>query len=262
MTLQPDRGSRHFTAAGVGSDPRVVAIVEARTSSTRLPGKVTMDIGDSPMLAMVIERLLMAQSVDAICVATTSSPRDDVIVDIAGDCGVSVYRGSEDDVLGRVLEAARSMGADIVAEVTADCPLVEPMIVDACVMGYLASDVHLSAVNVIERTFPLGLDMKVFSTEFLAEVDRITEDPADREHVSLHMYEFPDRYRVMEFQAPPTLRRPHWRWTVDEVADLEFMREVASHVGRLSSARIIVEFLDEHPEVVSINLAIKQRVAR
>ncbi len=116
--------------------------------------------------------------------------------------------------------------------------------------------------NHLEQTFPRGLDVKVFATDVLDEVAGLTQDPADHEHVSLYIYEHPERYDIVNVPAPAPMARPDWRWTVDEAEDLEFVRAVVDAVGPSCSARRICAWLDEHPEIVAINGHIAQKAVR
>jgi spore coat polysaccharide biosynthesis protein SpsF len=256
------RLGRFSSASLRASEAKVVATVEARMGSSRLPGKVASDICGVPMLQMVVERIRRSQTVEIVCVATTDDPADDETERLARSCGAEVFRGSEDDVLGRVLGAARSVGGDVVVEATGDCPFVDATIIDACVLAYFGQDVHLVTANVPERTFPLGLDMKVFSTELLAEADRMTEDPADREHVSLWMYEPPSRCVTLSLRAPSRLARPGYRLTVDTDDDLHLVSRVVASVGHWAPAAEVVAFLDRHPEIVEINRQVPQKSVR
>ena len=230
-------------------------------TSTRLPGKVLAPIGDLPALAMMVSRLRRSQTASGICIATTINADDDPVAELARDLGVDCHRGSEHDVLGRVLEAARVVGADVIVETTGDCPMIDAGLLDACVLGYFLEDVHYCS-NSLVPGLPDGLDVQVFSTDLLAEVDSLTDDPADREHVSLHVYERPERYRIARMPTPATLARPEWRWTVDTAEDLAFVRAVVAELGHDFTALDAVRWLDVHPEVVRINAGVVQKPAR
>lgn len=243
------------------SSVRIVATIEARMKSSRLPGKVLADVGGVPMLAMMIGRLRRSQTISAICVATTDDRADDPVEALARDVQVECFRGSEEDVLARVLGAARAKAADLIVETTGDCPLIDPAILDACVLAYLSEDVHYCS-NTLLRTFPRGLDVQVFSTAVLAEVDSLTQDAADHEHVSLYIYEHPEQYRLRNVPAVGPLRRPDWRWTVDTAEDLEFVRQVVGHLGHSVSTREATTFLETRPDIVGINQHIRQKPVR
>lgn len=213
------------------------------------------------MLEMMVERLRRSQTIDEVCLATTVNTTDDVLVELAEKLGIACFRGSEEDVLSRVLGAARSVGAGVIVETTGDCPMIDPGILDACVLAYFGDDVHYCG-NHLDESFPRGLDVKVFSTDLLDEVDRATDDPADREHVSLFIYEHPEHYRIRSIGAVGVLRRPAWRWTVDTPDDLAFVRTVVAALGKSFSAREAARYLDAHPDVAAINQHVSQKPVR
>src|SRR5262249_8140825 len=157
---------------------------EARMASSRLPGKVLADIAGRPALMRIVDRLRRATTVDAIVVATTLHPADDAVARAAEALGIQCFRGSETDVLNRVVQAHRMMATDIVVEVTGDCALIDPKVIDLGVSTFLAHDVDVVA-NVVKPSFPIGIDVQVFPLAALAEVEASVHDPAVREHVSL-----------------------------------------------------------------------------
>jgi len=230
-------------------------------TSVRLPGKVLADIGGLSLLAMMVRRLKQTQTVSSICLATTINEADDALVELAKELGISWFRGSEDDVLERVLQAARSECADVIVETTADCPFIDPAVVDACVLAYFATDVHFAS-NCLVETMPRGCDVKVFSTETLAEVASLTADAADHEHVSLYIYEHPERYRLVTLRAIGLLSRPDWRWTVDTPEDLKFVRAVVAELGYDFTTARAVQFLDDRPDMTAINRLVRQKPVR
>lgn len=213
------------------------------------------------MLELMVDRLRTSQTLDEICLATTVNEADDPLVQLARRLNISVYRGSEYDVLGRVLGAAQSMDADVIVQTTGDCPFIDPSILDACVLAYVSDDVHLAG-NCIRETFPRGLDVRVFSASALKEVSDLTNDPIDREHVSIFFYETEGRYQVRNIEAMGDLRHPEWRWTVDTAEDLRFVRRVVELVGRNFTARALARFLHLHPELTIINSKATQKAIR
>lgn len=204
--------------------PRVVVIVQARMGSTRLPGKVLMDLEGRPMLERQLERLARARTPDAIVVATTTDARDQPIVDLAGRLDVPVTRGSEEDVLDRYARAARAHNARLVVRVTADCPLIDPSVLDRCVHT-LVDDPSLDYVsNTLERTFPRGLDVEVLTRDALETAALHATDPADREHVTRFIWRQLDRFRLGSVKD--SADHSHLRWTVDTPDDLSVIRAV------------------------------------
>ncbi|MFZ3132817.1 MAG: NTP transferase domain-containing protein, partial [Desulfosporosinus sp.] len=159
---------------------KICATIEARMSSTRLPGKVLLDLVGKPVLQHIIERLSRSKYVDEVIVATTDNPCDDQIVALCHSIGCAYFRGSEDDVLLRVLDTARDVNADIIVEITGDCPVIDWRHVDHLIELFFSGKYDYAA-NIIERTFPRGFDTQVFPTAVLAEVNELTTNPIDHE---------------------------------------------------------------------------------
>lgn len=251
----PDRGDRAM---------RTVAIVQARMTSSRLPGKILRPILGRPMLELLLERLQRARRLDGVVVATTTNRADDAVEELALRMDVGCFRGSESDVLERVLRAARAHAVDVIVEITGDCPLVDPEVVDAVVDAYREAEVDYAS-NTLRRTFPRGFDTQVFSTRVLEDVARLTGDPLDHEHVSLYIYEHPDRYvlRNVDSGLPETF----WdlRLTVDAIEDFTLVSEVFQclYPTRPSfGLRDVVELLASRPELIEINRHIRQKAVR
>jgi spore coat polysaccharide biosynthesis protein SpsF len=235
---------------------RVGAIVESRMTSTRLPGKNLKAILGRPMLERLLERLKRCRLVDVVCVATSDQAPDDPLQQLAERAGVTCYRGSLDDVLGRTLSAAQSVRADVIVEISGDCPLIDPGIVDAAVRRYLRGNVDY-LVNVLDRlTFPIGFDVQVFGVKLLDEVSRLTSDAYDRTHVTPYFYRHAQSYRVVNLLAPERLDRPRYRLCVDYPEDLELVSAVyaALHPANPAfDAFDVVGFLDAHAELAALN---------
>lgn len=197
-------------------------------ASRRLPGKVLMPLGGRPALAVLIERLRRARRLDQILIATSHGRADDPIAELARAERVACHRGSEADVLGRVLGAARADGADVIVEITGDCPLLDPALVDACVERYAAGGLDFVANTVpeSETAYPTGMDVRVFATELLAALAARTRDPRDREHVSIHFWEHPERYRLGFVAAPESLRWPGLCVVLDEPSDYQMLASI------------------------------------
>jgi spore coat polysaccharide biosynthesis protein SpsF len=208
-----------------------VAIIQARMTSTRLPGKVLLDLHGKPMLQRVVERARRASTVHQVMVATTVEPSDDPIVEFCGKNDIPVSRGSLSDVLDRYMQAARSAQADVVVRLTADCPLLDPQVVDDVVHAFLGPDgsqPYDFAANRLpppwHRTFPIGLDTEVVSMQALERAWREARKPHQREHVMPYFYEQEGRFRVKVIDAPADYG---WmRWTVDTPQDLELVRTI------------------------------------
>jgi spore coat polysaccharide biosynthesis protein SpsF len=237
---------------------RVVAIVQARMGSTRLPAKVLQDIGGEPMLVRVMERAQRASLVDEVAVATTQHPRDDVIAELSRQRGWPCMRGSEDDVLDRYHEASATHRADIVVRITSDCPLLDPTVVDLVLEERSRGEGADYASNTMEpRTFPRGLDTEALTVNALDVAWREDHEPATREHVTPFLYRHPERFLLRGVTTDPD--RSWMRWTVDAAEDLELVRLLYSEFGADASWRELAEAMEVHPEWVAINQHVEQR---
>jgi spore coat polysaccharide biosynthesis protein SpsF (cytidylyltransferase family) len=207
---------------------RALAIVQARMSSTRLPGKSVAVIGGEPMLALLLRRLQRVRELQRIVVATSTEPSDDTIEEVAGEVGTGVYRGALDDVLTR-FEGAASGHPGPLVRVTADCPLIDPVVVDDAIRLFERTPGCAYASNVEPRSYPVGLDVEVFSAATLEWAGRMTEHPADREHVTTLMRrnvsQFPSAALTCEEQLSDL------RWSVESVEDLDFVRAIVARLG-------------------------------
>ncbi|MDH5523674.1 MAG: glycosyltransferase family protein [Desulfobulbaceae bacterium] len=244
---------------------KIIATIEARMGSTRLPGKVLTDIGGMRSLECQISRLWRSTLIDEIVLATTVNQLDDTLVDFANEVGVHVYRGSENDVLGRILGAAKSVNGELQVQTTGDCPFIDPEIVDQVIQCYLDAHGKYDFVsNEMERTYPIGLDCRVFPVSVLEQVDRVCGDSIHRVHGSTYIYMGPgkEQYQCHNLLAPPNLLHPDWRWTLDTPEDLLFLQKVAAHFReRITefAADELAQWLQKHPEVVAINSEVNQK---
>ena len=204
-----------------------VAVVQARMSSSRLPGKVLADIGGEPSLALLLARLSRADSLDEIVVATSDGSDDDRVASQAERSGARAYRGPLDDVLGRFTGAIGDHDGAVV-RITADCPLVDPALVDG-VVGLLDGNA-VYASNIEPRSFPVGLDVEAVRAGTLRELARTATDPSDREHVTLAIRRDPDRY-PREALSSGRDDLSGLRWTVDTPDDLKRVRGIVNALG-------------------------------
>ena len=177
---------------------KTVAIIQARMGSTRLPGKVLLDLAGEPMLARVVHRVQRAASLQEVIVATTVQPADDAITQLCAGRGWPCARGSQDDVLDRYYQAATASQADVVVRITSDCPLIEPDVIDQVVGALLAGQPEVDYASNVQppRTFPRGLDVEVIRFDALERAWREDVDPAWREHVTPYLYRHPERFRI------------------------------------------------------------------
>lgn len=226
--------------------------------SSRLPGKVLMDIGGHTMLARVVRRLRRCASLDVVVVATSGLPADDAVAREADRLGAAVWRGSEDDVLDRYRGAAAAAAADVVVRVTADCPLIDPALVDHVVERFLAAGPDYASSS-LERSFPRGLDVEVFSRGALEIAAREAREDFERVHVTPFLYRRPQRFRLLSVTADED--HGDLRWTVDSSADLELVRRIYRYLGDDDGFgwRDALRVVDEHPELREINRHVRQK---
>lgn len=247
---------------------KVVAVIEARMTSSRLPGKVIMPAGGQPLLAVLAERLGRVLRIDQIVVATTVNATDEPIVAVAREAGVGWFRGSEEDVLERVCGCLRANDADVCVEITGDCPLVDPAIVDEMLDAYAAqSDQHFYFSNSDpQRSVPAGLDVQVFAAAALHELDRETTDPADREHVSYGLYrpESGDRWKPRFIKHPRAAGGEGLLVTLDYREDYELIKALHEDLAAQGSeygAPEIIRWIRSHPELHEPCLRVRAEVA-
>ncbi len=203
----------------------ILAILQARMSSSRLPGKVMADVAGAPMIARQVERLRRARRIDRLVAATSDQSSDDPLADYCATLDLPVFRGSLDDVLGRFQGAAAAFGPpETIVRLTADCPLADWAVIDQVIETHLAGGFDYTNNVAPERTFPHGLDVEVMTADALDTAGREAEDPYEREHVTPFIYRHPERFRLgsVTSDAPA----PDLRWTVDTPQDLDFVRYV------------------------------------
>lgn len=236
--------------------PRVVGIVQARMGSTRLPGKVLMEIVGHPMLWHVVDRVRQAETLDKVVVATSDDPSDHAIAFFCKREGIPCFQGSKDDVLDRYYRAAEWIGADVIVRITADCPLIDPDVVDDIVKYYMEGDYDYVS-NTAPPTFPDGLDAEVFSFQALERAWCEAKWQSEREHVTPYIRKHPELFRTGNVAYREDLS--HMRWTVDEPQDLEFVRAVYSFLKNVSFRMTdVLNLLKKHPKLMEINAGIKR----
>ena len=236
---------------------KVVAIIQARMGSTRLPGKVLRDISGRPMLWHVVQRTRAAETLDEVVVATTTEPIDEAIVTFCRDHGFSCFRGSEDDVLDRYYQTALQHSAAAIVRITSDCPLIDSEIVDKTVRAFLAEQPDYAS-NIGVRTYPRGLDTEVMTFSALERARREARQPYQRAHVTPYIYENPKQFRILSV----TGKEDHsvCRWTVDTPEDLEFVRAVYSHFPSYQFHwSDVMSLLEREPDLAEINRSIAQK---
>ncbi len=229
--------------------------IEARMNSTRFPGKILELLHGKPMLARMIGRLKNVKLVDVIVLATTDQPEDSPVVDLAKEMGIGYYQGSSEDVLDRVLKAAQKYEIDLIVETCGDCPVVDPGIIDMQIHTFLDNNVDYVGCHLV-KTFPLGLDAKLFTTKTLEEVASLTTDPPDRENVSLYIYEHPERYKLLNIEAEGRYRRPDLRLVVDYKEDLHLIEIIYKELYDKNPCfdyGDILSLFEHQPDLLRIN---------
>ncbi len=246
------------TLLGILEVTRVAVITQARTTSTRLPRKVLIEVGGKTLLDHHLDRL--ATSGLEVLVATTVNAADDTLVDIARARGLGVCRGSENDVLARFSECAKAHEVDVVVRVTSDCPLIDGQVLAAAVDEFLAAgDSHLYLSNTLERTYPRGFDFEIFTRQALVEADQQASSPAEREHVTPYLYANRNGQMTLRQVTRPT-DESGYRVTLDTADDLEAIRQlIEQHDAAALGVEEIITLLDEHPEIVALNSHVEQK---
>ncbi len=229
-------------------------------ASTRLPGKTLRPLLGESLLFRVAERICRARCIDGLIVATTRNPADDCIEEECRQKSLACYRGSEEDVLGRVVAAGLSARADVVVQLGADCPFYDPALIDELVGIYLAGGYDYVA-NDMELTYPEGVDAHVVGFRALEEVAKKAVRPRDREDVPRYIWDHPQEYRIFNLRAPTPLYAPHVRLTLDYPEDWALTEKVyeALYPRRPDfSTTDVLDYLGKHPEVAVLNAHCRQ----
>lgn len=255
----------------MNTNPLILAIIQARTAASRLPGKVLLEIAGEPMLARVLERTKRAVTVNNVLVATTDDPADDAIQELCDQRGYACFRGSNFDVLDRYYRAAAAYHADFIVRITADCPVIDPSVIDKTVLALFGSDngnnlgepIYDFAANRLpppwKRTYPVGLDTEVCSFQNLELAWKEADQTHQREHVMPFFYEQPERFRICHVTHDPDYGAQ--RWTVDTPQDLELLRTIYDRFpGRDDFSWLeIFDLLEREPEIALINVQVQAK---
>lgn len=232
---------------------KIIAIIQARLGSTRLPGKVMLDLEGKTVLERVIERVKASRLINDVVVATTIEKKDLKIVGLCAANGISVYCGSEDDVLDRYYQAARLVGADRIVRITSDCPLIDPIIIDEVISSHLREKADYTS-NGLKETFPDGLDTEVFSFKALKTAWKNAKLKSEREHVTPYIRNNMNIFKLTNFEYKEDLSKK--RWTLDNPEDYEFIKNIYANIyfkNHLFGMKEILEFLQNNPEIEKIN---------
>ncbi|WP_019424724.1 cytidylyltransferase domain-containing protein [Paenibacillus sp. OSY-SE] len=239
--------------------PKVVAIVQARMGSSRLPGKVMKPLIDHSVLGHVILRLKAVNSINKIVIATTQNPEDDVIICECNKYNVPVYRGSTEHVLSRYYEAAKKFNADIVVRVTSDCPLIDPEITENIINYFFELDADYVSNKIIE-TFPRGLDTEVFTMSSLEKAYKGAYNDIHREHVTPYIYLHSDQFKLVNYSLEKDYSA--YRWTLDTREDYQLIESIYEKLykpNNIFSWLEIIQLMEDYPELKEINSHVKQK---
>lgn len=237
---------------------KICAIIQARMNSSRLPGKVLKAVCGKPLLALMLERVARARTLSRTVVATTESAEDEEIAKLCRKMDVACYRGSEDDVLDRYYQAARAFDAQVIVRLTADCPLMDQVIIDRVTESFFAGRYdYASNTNPLPSTWPDGTDVEVFSWGALERAWLESVKPSDREHVTFYLWNHPEKFQLHRVEHVPDWSK--YRLTVDYPQDLALVRSVFEAFYARNPAFTlsdIVTFLDARPDIMQLNQTI------
>ena len=233
----------------------ILAILQARLSSTRLPGKVLKPILGMPMLLRQIERVRRARGIDRLVLATSDDPSDDAIEKLCRENDIECFRGNLNDVLDRFYQAAKAVKPDYVVRLTGDCPLIDPEIIDRVIRHGIDGKFDYAS-NTIKPTFPDGLDVEVFRFGCLETSWREATLPSQREHVTPFIHQQPGRFKIGNYAGAQNLS--HLRWTVDETLDFELIKQIYKSLYPAKpdfDTNDVLALLDRRPELKTLNAA-------
>ena len=240
---------------------KIVAVIQARLTSTRLPQKIMLDLCGKPLLCHVVERIKRAKMIDQIILAIPDSISNNELASFIDKSKWNLFRGSEDDVLSRYYHAATQFKADIIVRITSDCPLVDPKIIDETIKQHIQNRNDYTAAGV-EGGFPRGLDTEVLNFKSLETAYYKAKEKSEREHVTLFIYQNPDLFRIQFIEASGPMMRPDIRLTVDTEEDLLLIREIysaLSNYGNHFTTEDVLALIDSNPHLQSINKHIVQK---
>jgi spore coat polysaccharide biosynthesis protein SpsF len=238
---------------------KIAAIIQARMGSTRLPGKVLRKLFDYTVLGHTILRLSQVSEINEIIVATTTLSQDDAIVDEAKQQNVLFSRGSVDDVLSRYYEAALENNVDVIIRITSDCPLIDPSTIEKVLKHFKTEKVDYAS-NTLERSYPRGLDVEIFSMDALKRMYFEASKPEQREHVTPFIYQNPEMFRLYSCRNVEDYSK--YRWTLDTVEDWNLIHEIYHrlyHPGEIISFDEVIRLMKQYPELHNINSHVEQK---
>ncbi|MCK0470518.1 NTP transferase domain-containing protein [Halalkalibacter sp. APA_J-10(15)] len=240
---------------------KVVAIIQARMGSTRLPGKVLKEVLNKPLLAYQIERVQKVTRLDEIVIATTKLAGDDAIVSLCHQLNVPFYRGDEKDVLARFYEAATSLKADVIVRLTSDCPIIDPHVIEKGISLFEEYHNKFDYIsNTMQRTYPRGMDTEVFSFDALKQAYYMARSHSEREHVTLFFRNQSDLFRILNFYYKEDQSAN--RWTVDTIEDFELIKRIIEKLhpnNPLFTLEDTLQLLKQFPHWKQLNVHVEQK---
>ena len=245
------------------SDKKYVATIEARMSSSRLPGKVLLPASGKPMLQHLFERLKQVDSLSDIVLATTVNQPDDVLEIFASEMGMSCFRGSEDDVLSRVISAAEYADADVIVEISGDCPLIDPELISQCIAIHKNNKADFVS-NATIPSYPGGMDVSIFSLDVLKKSEAMVKDTLHREHVCLNIVQHPEIFSRLNVISPPRLHWPELELLLDEKDDYDLICHLIENLSEQDpyfDCYKIINHIKSNPDVAQINVKVKRKGA-
>ena len=242
---------------------KTLGIIEARMGSSRLPGKVLLSFGETSALELLLTRVRATEKLDEVIVATTDKKGDLPIIWLCEKIGVKTFRGSENDVMKRVLDAARHFKADLICELMGDSPFIDPTEINRAIAEYQIRDCDYLSNFWPHNTYPLGFAVQIYRTSTLAKAASMTQDPIHRSHVTTFIYQNPDLFKIAGIEPPPECKVPEFRLALDQREDYEAMLAVFEglngHKKPHFSMQDCVRFLKNNPHVVRINQNVRAK---
>jgi len=233
----------------------ITAIIQARFSSTRLPGKVLLPLGDKTVLERVVDRVSKAKNISQVVLATSSEKDDDQIFELCNQKGVKCFRGDLNDVLDRYYQAAKEFEAKNICRITADCPLIDPEIIDRVADKFLEAGYDYISTGRITSTFPDGMDTEIFTFESLERAWKEAKLSSEREHVTPYIWKNTDKFKIYTYESGQDLSS--YRLTLDEEKDYQLIKNIYENLEDLSM-KSIIDYLNSHLELTNINSSIKR----
>ena len=240
---------------------RIAAIIQARMTSKRLPGKHMLPVMGIPIIQHLVNRLKNVQSINNIVMATTINQADDPLVELSILNGINYFRGSEPDVMSRVIESAKSIDAEIIVSITGDCPVIDPQLIEQAIQVFIHNDCDYLDNSVIPG-YPGGMNVEVYTLKSLIKSSKLAINPLDREHVSSHMLRNRDLFKPLYLLPTPDLNYPEFKLELDEKLDFDLLKKIIEYFGennQIFSCGEVIELLKKKPEWCDINKNINRK---